>query len=315
MQNFNWKEIIFAGLTIATGVAVAFLWRAVFADGSFGDYFVLSLPILAVLAYATVFSFTAIFIRNAWLAYGAALLPVLASYFLLESSNVTLGALAAALLLQAFAAHQIRNESQNAAAFNLRKFLRSGLPIFFTVLALTFSVFYLNLTKFQSDDYLGSLAPKGIFEKSLSLFGGQLNAIVPGFDPNMSLDEILLSLAKQESGGEIDPAKLTAAQKNLLLKEGYNQLYKQFGIRVTGKEKGADLIYDLANQKLGEFAGPYKEYIPYLAAFGVFLTVKFLTLPLYWTTIFLCFILVRVLAGIGFLKKEKAQIEVERLML
>lgn len=315
MQNFNWKEIVFAGLAIAAGVAVAFLWRGVFVSGSFGNYYVLSLPIIAVLAYATVFSFIAIFIRNAWLAYGAALLPTLAGYFLLESSNVTLGALAAALTLQAFAAHQIRNESQNAAAFNLRKFLRSGLPIFFTVLALTFSVFYLNLTKFQSDDYLGSLAPKGVFEKSLSLLGGQLDAIVPGFDPNMPLDEILLSLAKQESGGAIDPAKLTAAQKKMLLNEGYEQLYKQFGIRVTGKEKGADLIYDLANQKLGEFAGPYKEYIPYLAAFGVFLTVKFLTLPLYWTTIFLCFILVKVLATAGVLKREKVQVEVERLML
>lgn len=315
MHNFNWKEIVFAGLTIATGVAVAFLWRAVFAEGSFGNYFVLSLPILAVLAYATLFAFSVIFIRNARLAYGAALLPVLASYFLLESSNITLGALAVALALQAFAIHQIRNEFQHAFSFNLRKFLRPGIPMFFTVIALTFSVFYLNLAKPQGDDYLGSLAPKGVFEKSLFLFGGQLNIIIPGFDPNMSLDEILLSLAKQESGGEIDPAKLTAAQKNLLLKEGYNQLYKQFGIRVTGKEKGADLIYDMANQKLGEFAGPYKEYIPYFAAFGVFLTVKFLTLPLYWTTILLSFILVKVLAAAVVLKREKVQIEIERLML
>lgn len=315
MQNFNWKEIVFAGLTITAGVAVAFLWREIFVSGSFGNYYVLSLPIIAVLAYATVFSFTAIFIRNARLAYGATLLPTVAGYFLLESSNVTLGALAVALALQTFATYQIRNESQNAPAFNLRKFLRSGLPIFFTVLALTFSVFYLNLTKPQGDDYLGSLASKGVFEKSLSLFGGQLNAIVPGFNPNMTIDETLLALAKQESGGEIDPAKLTAAQKNLLLKEGYNQLYKQFGIRVTGKEKGADLIYDLANLKLGEFAGPYKEYIPYLAAFGVFLTVKFLTLPLYWTTVFLCFILVKVFAATGVLKREKVQIEIERFTL
>lgn len=309
------KEIALSILLVVVGIVVAFLWRDIFADGSFGNYFVLSLPILAVLAYATLFGFTAMFIRNVWLAYGAVLAPVLASYFLLESSNITLGALAFALAIQAFAVYQIRYEAQNAVAFSLRKFLRSGLPIFFTGLALTFSVFYLNLAKFQSDDYLGALAPKGVFEKSLSLFGGQLNAIAPGLDPNMTIDEILFSLAKQESGGEIDPTKLTAAQKNLLLKEGYNQLYKQFGIRITGKEKGADLIYDLANQKLGEFAGPYKEYIPFVSVFGVFLTVKFLTLPLYWTTIFLCFILVRALIAVGFLKREKVQIEVERLSL
>jgi hypothetical protein len=315
MQNLNWKEIVLAALTVLAGVAVAFLWRGVFDAGSFGNYYLLSLPVVAVLAYAVLFGFSAIFIRNAWLVYIAAFIPVLAGYFLLTSSNITLGALAIALALQAFAMHQIRNESHNASVFNLRKFLRSGLPIFFTALALSFSVFYLNLTKFQSDDYLGSLAPKDIFEKSLSLFGGQLNAIVPGFDPSKTLDDTLLALAKQESGGEIDPAKLTAGQKQQLLQEGYNQLYKQFGIRVTGKEKGADLMYDLANQKLGEFAGPYKQYIPYISAFGIFLTVKFLSLPLYWTTIFLCFILVRVLAATGFLKREKAQVEVERLAL
>lgn len=315
MSNSNWKELILSILLIIAGVAVAFLWRGVFEAGSFGNYFVLSLPILAVLAYTALFGLAAMFIQNARLAYGAALAPVLASYFLLESSNITLGALAFALAIQAFAIYQIRHETQNAANFSLRKFLRSGLPVFFTGLALTFSVFYLNLAKFQSDDYLGALAPKNVFEKSLSLFGGQLNAIAPGLDPNMTIDEILFSLAKQESGGAIDPAKLSVAQKRQLLQEGYNQLYKQFGIRVTGKERGADLIYDLANQKLGEFVGPYKEYIPYLAAFGVFLTVKFLTLPLYWTTIALCFIFIRLSVATGVLKREKVQVEVERLSL
>lgn len=314
MKNFNWKEWLCAALTVLAGIGVAFLWRGVFNEGSFGNYYVLSLPIFAVLTYAVLFGFVAIFIWNIWLAYAAALVPVLVSYFLLQSSNVTLGALAVALVLQALAMYQIRSESERAPAFNLRKFLRSGLPIFFTCLALTLSVFYLNLTTFRSGDYLGSFVSKNIFEKSLSLLGGQFDLIAPGFNPNMTVDDLLLALAKQESGGEIDPAKFTLAQKQELLRAGYDQLYKQFGIRVTGKEKGSDFIYDMANQKFGEFAGPYKEYIPYISAFGIFLTIKFLTLPLYWTTILISFILVKVLVAVGFIKRETAQVEVERLI-
>lgn len=300
---------------IVSGVANGYLWSGVFAAGSFGNYYIFSLPIIGLIAFAICFSLASIFIERRVMLYPAALVTVVAQYFFIKSTGVALGGLGVTLLLYLFAISQIKNEVAISLSFSLRKYLRSGLPIFFTALALMFSVFYFTLFLHSADDYISSLVPKGLFATSLSILQNPIQGLIPGFNPNLTIDEILLSALQSQADGKTNIGALSPQEKTMLLRQGYDQIKQQFGIRVTGKEKGIDVLYRLANQKIGEFAGPYKRYIPYVAAFGVFLTVKILAWPLYWTTILLSFILVKALIAVKFLKREKTQIEVERLSL
>ncbi len=326
MQNFNWKVWVLLGLVIVSGVANGYLWSGIFASGSTGNYYIFSLPIIVLVLYAVCFSLASIFIEWRLILYSAILITTVAQYFFInphtyrivggvKSTGTALGGLAVTLLLYLFAVSQIKNEAAISLSFSLRKYLRSGLPVFFTAIALMFSVFYFSLSLTNTEDYISSLLPKSIFTQILSLLQNPIQGLIPGFNPNLSIDEILLTALQSQTGEKIDIAKLPIQERKTILQAGYDQIYKQFGIRVTGKEKGSDVLYNVANQKIGEFAGPYKEYIPYLAAFGIFLTIKVLAWPFYWTTILLSFILVKVLTTASFLKRQKTQIEVERLML
>lgn len=315
MQIFNWKVWLLLGLMIVSGIANGYLWSNIFASGSLGNYYIFSLPIIVLLIYAVCFSLASVFVERRLMLYPAIVITVAAQYFFVKSAGIVFGGLGITLLLYLFSVSQIKNEAAVSLSFSLRKYLRSGLPVFFTAIALTFSVFYFSLSLHGTEDYISSLMPKGFFSGALSLLQNPIQGLIPGFNPSLSVDEILLAALQSQSGGKIDVRNLASQERRIILQQGYDQIYQQFGIRVTGKEKGVDVLYGLANQKIGEFAGPYKQYIPYLAAFGIFLTVKVLAWPLYWTTIFLSFILVKALTATGFLKREKTQIEVEKLTL
>ncbi|MBU6414813.1 hypothetical protein KGQ34_01025 [Patescibacteria group bacterium] len=316
MQTLNnWKVWLLLGLMIVSGVANGYLWSGIFSAGSLGNYYIFSLPVIGLILFAICFSLASIFIERRVMLYPAALITVIAQYFFIKSTGVALGGLGVTLLLYWFAILQIKNEVAVSLSFSLRKYLRSGLPIFFTASALMFSVFYFTLSLHSANDYISSLVPKGLFAASLSILQNPIQGLIPGFNPNLTIDEILMSAVQSQAGGKINVTALPPQEKKAILRQGYDQIEKQFGIRVSGKEKGIDVLYRLANQKIGEFAGPYKQYIPFVAAFGVFLTVKILAWPLYWTTILLSFILVKALVAARFFKREKTQIEVERLSL
>ncbi|MFY9462127.1 MAG: hypothetical protein WAP51_02910, partial [Candidatus Sungiibacteriota bacterium] len=207
---------------------------------------------------------------------------------------------------------RIRSEAKLAVSFNLSKILRQGLPLFFTTLAFVVSVFYFSSIALEKNQ---TILPRSVFELSLPLLQNTLQDLIPGFRAAATVDELLLEAAKSQLGAEVDISKVPKSQLEKLLVESRQSLSQGFGIKITGKEKAADLIYELANQKIEDFAGPYKRYLPYLTAFGFFLAVKVLTLPLYFITLGLLWLAVQLLLFLRVLKKEIVTIQVEKVIL
>ena len=130
-------------------------------------------------------------------------------------------------------------------------------------------------------------------------------------NPNISIDNLILAQTTR------DPrfAGLSAAAREELLRQGRKVLSEELGATLTGKEKIGDIMYRTTNTQLERFAGSYRAYLPVIAAVGFFITAKTLTLPLYWISLLLIFIVVKSLKSDGILKSEQVMIQSERLGL
>lgn len=321
------KEFTLAVLTVAAGAANAYLWQRMFFAGLAGSTSFYSLPVAALLLAALLFACSAAFIRTRPLRILTSFLAVSIGYLLVPPEPTVFIALGLAALGGMYAAGQIVREEREAVSFSIRKIFRGGLPMFFTVTALMLAVFYFSSFRAHPGELL---IPRSAFDAVVELmrrFSGAValpvstsgNPIAPilsgilsiAANPNMTINELILDQAKVQPGF----AALTASQRDELLRQGRAVLAEEFGITLTGNEKMGDILYRTTNAQLERFVGPYRDYLPFIAALGFFIAVKAVTLPVYWATLLLIFAVVQLLTRAGVLKKTSATISVERLEL
>ena len=306
------KEIILAILTITAGILNAFLWHDFIASGSFGRAALYSLPVIATFAFAILFALSAIFIREKLMRSAAAILATALGYLFVPYTSWVVIMTAASALAAWYACEAIANEYQASHSFSVRKTLRGGLPMFLTAAVLLLTMFYFSSAANQTGNVL---LPKTFFNAAIPLLEKPIQGIIPGFRSGVSVDELIRAFASKQSGGKIDISELPQAQQEEFIREGRRVLGEQLGIPLTGKERSEDVLYEAANAQAEKLAGPYRQYLPLLGAVGFFLAAKTLTLPIYWITLLLVFLVVKLLVTMGILKKEITTIEVERITL
>ena len=314
MQNtgFNLKELVIAIFLVASGVLNAYFWYELIGSLRFDDIAFLLLPVASLLFLTICFSCVALFIKNTIIGYGAAIAAFVGGFFFVNATSFAITLLVLALGAITWAFHRIRQEATSATVFRLSKILRQGLPLFFTAVALLISLFYFVKI---AEDSNQPVIPRSVFDISLPFLEGAFKGILPGFRAHTTVDELLLDALRSQEGNEVDIAKIPRSQLDMFLKEQRAALGKGLGITITGKEQAADFLYNLTNQKIGDFVGPYKQYLPYLSVIGFFLAIKALTLPFYFISLGLVYIVMRVLLAVRVLRREKAMIEVERIIL
>ena len=321
------KEFILAVLTVAAGAANAYLWQRTFFAGLLGSTSFYSLPVAALLLAALLFACSAAFIRTRPLRILTSFLAVAIGYLLVPPEPTVFIALGLAAAGGMYAAGQIVREEQEAVSFSIRKIFRSGLPMFFTVTALMLAVFYFSSFTARPGEYL---IPRTMFDAVVQLMrrfsgaaafpvsssGSPIAPLLSGIitittNPNITINELILDQAGAQPGF----AALSASQREELLRQGRAVLAEQFGITLTGNEKMGDILYQSTNTQLERFVGPYRDYLPFIAALGFFIAVKAVTLPVYWATLLLIFAVVKLLTSAGVLKKTTTTMQVERLEL
>ena len=327
MYRATTKEFLLAALTVAAGAANAYLWQRTFFAGLAGSTSFYSFPVAVLLLAALLFACSAAFIRTRPLRILTSFLAVNIGYILVPPEPTVFIALGFAALGGMYAAGQIVREESEAVSFSIRKIFRSGMPMFFTVTALMLAVFYFSSFRSRPGEFL---IPRTAFDavvQVLQRLSGVAafpvsvpgNAFAPIFsgivsiatNPEMTVNELILDQAKAQPGF----TALSAGERLELLRQGRAVLSEQFGIALTGNEKMGDILYRTTNTQLERFAGPYREYLPFIAALGFFIAVKAVTLPVYWATLFLIFLVVKLLTSAGVLKKTTATMQVERLEL
>lgn len=310
VRSTNAKELALGILTVAAGIASAYLWLGVISAGEFKQASFYSLPVIALFIFAVLFSLACAFIQSKLIRRSTAALALASNYILIPFNPGILWAVGASGLGAWYASEQIANEQAASNFFSARKILKSGLPVFFTSLAIVLAVFYFSVS---GQGLSASLIPRSLFDAAIPLLREPLQQILPGFRADASVDQLLLAFVASQAGKELDVAKLPPAEKEALLRQGRQALTQQFGINLTGKEKSADVLYELANAQVAKLAGPFQKYLPVIAVVGFFLAIKTLTFPVYWLTLILVFLVVRLLVAINVLKEKTAIIEVSRI--
>lgn len=316
-SRLHLKELIVAALAVVSGILVFWLWSgrmAVVQGGDIRGYSALILPIAGVCFSGALFAFAALFIRNSRIAYPAAAVAVGSPYFLLPADSVVLGTFVLSIFLILFAVRRIRGEYALSVGFSISKIVKDGLPLYFTVAALIISVFYLHQTNKQKDTFI----PRPALDYTIRWLT-QNPAVFdsfgfPAINPDMTIDEVLRNFLLRELEGQADGRKIPEAELTRLIFEQRLVLSKQYGIDIQGREKIGDVLSRAVQSYMERLLGPYKEYLPFATATAFFFAFKTLTLPLYYITLLLTYILIKLAFYGNILKREKEKIEVERVM-
>ena len=313
------KEIVLAILVAALNIAVFWFWfkaAPLIAEGEFQNYSSFIVPAGGLILSASLFSLVTLFTQNKWLAYASAIIAIGAPYLLVKATALILGINLASVALIILAVHRIRKEYSLSLGFSLSKTTKTGLPIYFTTASLIISVFYFgNVTEEKA---LSSILPKPVLNLALKNLAGPLESLsgLPSLNPDVTVDEALLKLAeKQLQDQGVNISQFPRPELLRMLASQRNELAKNFGIKLGGREKLGDVLYNTISQRIEELLGPYKKYLPAASAIAFFLAFKTFTIPLYYLTTLVTFLLIKIMVRGRILKSEKQQIEVEKLTL
>ena len=318
----NYKQIILSILAVIFGFLSFWSWQSVtsfIVEGSLHTSNFIW-PVVSLILAAIFFSFAAIFIKKQWLVHTTVLVGTVSAFFLLEAGAATVWALVGTIFLVILSLHRIKHEVELSTGFSLSKTLKSGLPLYFTAASLIISVFYFDVTKHDEDKMIAAIFPKPASGIVVRLLSGRLESLVGlpvKIKPDSTVDEIILQLLKgqlQEQGISIESLPKKELENLLILQR--REIAKKFKISaLSGKAKVSDALYEVIIGQLTNLVGPYKIYLPIVSAFAFFLAFKTFTMPIYYLTLIFSFVLLKLAIWGKIIKREKAQIQVERLTL
>ena len=249
--------MISGGLFLAQG----YFWEKLIAGGFSiqpADY---ALPVSLTVAFAVMFSLTAVLSTAKWLGWvifgGVSFAAVLLEP--LWIGTYMAGGLAGASLM--YALYTARRSYSNMINFNSAQVIKSCLSGTFTAIALLMSFYDLNIQLIKPS----SIVPEGLIEQIVSFAGGMVEKQTQG-----------------EIGGSVT-----------------DDLTKQ----ATG----------MIQTQIDKFIEPYKPFMPYAFAILFFASARGLMSMLGWLVVPLCSVILKFFVAIGLVRREKVQIEAERI--
>ena len=316
------KEIILGATSAVSSAIMFWLWDAhaipALVGGDFQGYSNVIIPIAALVAGASCFGLGAIFIRDPWVAYGAALAGSAIPYLVSGITPTVFILLPIAAIITAFGVHKIRREFFLSVGFSVSKIAKSGMALYFTVAALTISFLYAGAL--SQKNALATILPKPAFDFTLHhLLNSEFARSAAGITQmrkDATADELLEMLAREQLKKQgIDPLRIPPAEVARLRAGLHEEIARQYGIAFQGNEKVQDIFYTAVAQRADELLGPYRAYLPLVSALAFFFALKALTLPISLMSLAVMFVLIKALRSVKILTRTTQHIEVERLTL
>lgn len=323
MKKISWKAAVISLLAAVASAVALWLWHETmpFVIGSkFSDAGATVLPFVALLVAATLFSLTALFVKNRMLAYASTVAGVSMLFAFVPLTRAFALPILLALLLAVYAVSRIRRDTRLSLGFSVAKSLKSGLPLYFTVISLAVSLLYLN--RLDEQRALEIFLPRNAFNYTLHILTtpnsplGGLFAQYGELSPELTVNELLLQLLDKELASQgFSIAGVPQKELTRLIEAERAELARAYGITVRGEEKVGDVFYEAVTGKIENLFGPYRRYLPVASAIAFFLAFKTLTLVLYFVTLLVVFICVKILTRAKIVVHEKQKIEVDHLAL
>lgn len=318
ISRYNPKEVLLGVLAAGIPVITFWMWDKILPlllEGEYRDFIRFIMPIVGLVVSGSLFALLGIFVRTRILAYVFPIIGVGASYFFIPATPTVLGAFAASVLLILYAVYRMRQEYEYSLGFSVAKIVRAGLPVYFSVVALMISMFYFS--DLNEERALSAFVPRSLIQFFLDRMSGETGFFsdLPKVDAETTVDDLLFMIAERElikQGVPLASIPKTELAKIISLER--SNLSKQFGITLSGEEKVGEAFYSAITEKIQNFFGPYKNFLPVAAAIVFFLAFKAFTWPLYFISMLLTYILIRLMVLSTIVRKEKVVIEIEKLV-
>ncbi len=248
--------------------------------------------------------------------YGSTALGIGVPFFFLAPSGGAAAGLFGSVVLALFAAYRMNREFHFSFGFLLSKIVKYGLPLYFTAAALAVSVFYIEDARKDSQDPLSFLLPKPLISFFLDQVSGSLSPSLglPLIRSDAPIDEALSLLVSENLEAEGIPQEAVSPEERERFRALERQkLEGQYGIVVREGDTVGDAFYLTIAQRARDLLGPYARYLPFASGVAFFFAFKALTLPLYFFSLALAFLLIKLALLTNIVRVEKKEVEVERL--
>lgn len=317
-STYNLKELALGVLAAGIPVITFWLWDEtlpLLLEGEYRDFLRFIMPIVGLTVSASLFALLGIFVRTRILAYVFPIIGVGSPYLFITATPTILGAFAASVLLTLYAVYRMRQEYAYSLGFSVAKIVRAGLPVYFSVVALILSMFYFS--DLNEERALSAFVPRSLIQFFLDRMSGEAGFFsdLPKVNAETTVNDLLFVIAEREllkQGVPLASIPKTELAKIISLER--SNLSKQFGITLSGEEKVGEAFYGAITEKIQNFFGPYKNFLPIAAAIVFFLAFKAVTWPLYFISMLLTYILIRLMVFASIVREEKVTIEVEKLV-
>ena len=284
MKYLNAKEYILGLLTIVTGVLFWYTYKATASNFSFLS-FQFSWILILLSAFLVSVSIGLLLITEKWYfvtIFALALLPVL-FIFGITPSYIVLYILSIGTSFLGFS--RTKDEEENRVDSKVWRPLRSGLPIILTSISLILaSSYYLTLT---ADTVLNgsNLIPRGFYNLIINSSSGPraIQTVFPGFDPNLTTDQYIRMIFERDTGTKF--SSLPNSEQTAILAQSRNQIYQQYGVKISGDERLGDVFYKAMVNRSDVLIQPYKQFLPFAFAIALFIFLRTTASPYSWFVI------------------------------
>lgn len=231
-------------------------------------------------------------IDNKAILYGSFAI-VLALFYIFFNNHPIYYLIILILLFLGFlsASRKIRKEEKAQVSLDFWKIWKRGLPILITGLILVISLVYYfspNLMGMRQFEFKVS---RGGFDLVIKPLAGLISERLP---EGMDLD---------------------ANARQFLPQSQIKELKDKYGVIVEANDTGKDVLYKLVNFQLNNVTGPYRRFIPFGLAVGLFIVLKIVSILYIALVILFSWLVLKLLMAIGFTNTEIVKKEVETVML
>lgn len=309
------KEIVLGVSLVALHVLVFWLWQRampLIVGHAHDQYTPFILAFCGLILAAVVFSLAVLLIKKKEVVYTVVAAALIAPFMYVPASLSALALLAVCVLLGLFAARRMHTEFAFSVGFSVSRIFRAGLPYYFTALALILSLYYfIELGHVQS---VSDVLPESAFRITFQVLGGPLKAVTGlNLRTNATVDDFLEDIIKDQIKKQGLPlSEVPPSELKRLIAMQRDELAARYHAKLTGKENLSDAFRTTIAERIGDILGPYQAYLPYASTIAFFLGVKTLTLPLYFITLGLTFLLIKLLIWGKIIALKKIEIEIER---
>ncbi len=308
------KQIALSLGILLLALTSAWAWRSFLSGGS-GFY-----------ALAFSFLFSALFLVGLALLqkeyiYIVGIISVLLPFVILPNSASLLSGVGAIIFSTGILAawRNMQNERTMLLVFSSRRILQAGVWLLVTTLLLFSGSLYYSFKNLGGmyeiripSDWTHS--PNNPTMNLLKSFG-----LKPDMSVNQYLENLVLQTADDPTMGGSDlkdslrkAVRAFSPSTGLpvgtiqgdMIDELRDNLSKQLGIRLSGKDSALEVLLLIFTNKINAFIEPYKKYLPVVFFAFVAISAYAISLPFRWVTLWLGVLMVYVLQALGFVKIE-----------